>query len=116
VALPLENGGKKHPTGKPPIHFGLRKACLVSYDSNGPIQVWKSVSTARENEAIQSQGSQRAGDSWSNEPPSTRTRKLLGNLARFRLPARASQRNGPSYGTGAMVTLANISSGKQPKA
>ena len=54
------------------------------------------------------------GDSRSNEPPSIRTRKLLGNLPRFRLPARASQRNEPTYGSGAMVTLANISSSKQP--
>ena len=105
-----------------PIHLGLRKACLLSrtcmldsYYSSGPIQVWKSASTARENEAIQSQGSQQAkqipamyGDSWSNELPSTRMQKRLGNLPRFRLCARASQRNGPSYGIGAMVTLANI--------
>ena len=55
------------------------------------------------------------GDSQLNEPPSTRTRNP-GNLRRFHLNARASQRNGPTYGSGAMVTLANISNSKQPKA
>jgi hypothetical protein len=32
----------------------------------------------------------------------------------FRLPAYASQCNGPTYGSGAMATLGNISSSKQP--
>jgi hypothetical protein len=65
-------------------------------------------------------GQAKAGDSRSNEPPSTRTRKLLGNLPRFRLPARARQRNGPTYYYGMvpwsrMLTLATVSNREHRK-
>jgi hypothetical protein len=126
--LPLENGGKKHPTGKPPFTSGsgkfvcLVRVCWTRTTRMVPTRYEKSVSTARKNEAIQSQvrnGRSRCRlcmviHGRTNHHQLVRENSL-GNLPRFRLPARVSQRNGPTSGSGVMVTLANINNSKQPK-